>query len=116
MKNLIIPLNRSFEIEAKNAVINNPIYHYPFLQLAETTLAVNLSGLAIRFLDLCEEMTMQKINGKTKRLTKSLGQAEAKLVESRKHFYRVASSSWKRSERKKTLPKPQLQEVSKASQ
>ncbi len=116
VKNLIVPPNRSFEIDAKNAVINNPIYHYPFLQLAETTLAVNLSGLAIRFLDLCEEMAMQKVNGKANRLTKSLRQAEAKLGESRKEFYDAVNLSWKSCERKKTIPKTELKEVSKASQ
>ncbi len=52
---LIVPSNRAFQIDARHAKIGTAIYQYPFLQLAETTLTVNLSGMAQRFLDLCKE-------------------------------------------------------------
>src|SRR5258708_30479480 len=64
-KNLIVPTSRSFKIDAKKALIDNPIYQYPFLQLSESTMAVNLSVLAMRFIDLCRKMVNQKVNSKT---------------------------------------------------
>jgi alkylation response protein AidB-like acyl-CoA dehydrogenase len=54
VKNLEVAVDRQFKIEPSAAVFNEPLYKYPFLQLAEATLAVNLSGLAIHFMDLCE--------------------------------------------------------------
>jgi alkylation response protein AidB-like acyl-CoA dehydrogenase len=51
-----IPANRCFTIDGNHSFLSQPIYQYPFLQLAETTLAVNSSGMATRFMDLCEEV------------------------------------------------------------
>ncbi len=45
-----VPLNRSFYIDASGALRKEIIFQYPFLQLAESTLAVNLSGMAAHFL------------------------------------------------------------------
>ncbi|QHS54906.1 acyl-CoA dehydrogenase [Mucilaginibacter sp. 14171R-50] len=44
---------RCFKIDPEATVIDAPLYTYPFLQLAEATLAANLSGMAIHFMDLC---------------------------------------------------------------
>ena len=45
--------NRGFHIGGEYAKLPHPVYQYPFLAFAETTLAVNMSGMAMRFLDLC---------------------------------------------------------------
>ena len=45
--------NRGFHIGSEYAKLPHPVYQYPFLAFAETTLAVNMSGMAMRFLDLC---------------------------------------------------------------
>ena len=42
-----------FKIDAEAAVIDAPLYRYPFMQLAEATLAANLAGMALHFTDLC---------------------------------------------------------------
>lgn len=54
------PHNRCFVIAPNQVQLPDPIYQYPFLQLAETTLAANLSGMAICFLDLCNEYAITK--------------------------------------------------------
>ncbi len=51
----IVPLNRSFEILPEKAVLPDPIFRYPFLQLAETTLTVNVLGITLHFVDLVDE-------------------------------------------------------------
>ncbi|AMR34430.1 hypothetical protein A0256_05005 [Mucilaginibacter sp. PAMC 26640] len=50
---LYVERARCFKIEPGDAVIDNELYSFPFLQLAEATLAANLSGMAIHFMDLC---------------------------------------------------------------
>jgi alkylation response protein AidB-like acyl-CoA dehydrogenase len=54
VRELPVAAQRAFVIDPAHAVLTDPIYQYPFAQLAETTLAVNLSGLTSRFIDLCE--------------------------------------------------------------
>ena len=55
-----IPANRCFTVDGNHSFLSQPIYQYPFLQLAETTLAVNSSGMAARFIDLCEEIFAER--------------------------------------------------------
>jgi alkylation response protein AidB-like acyl-CoA dehydrogenase len=53
VENLYIEKSRCFKIDPTHAVINESLYTYPFMQLAEATLAANLSGMAAHFIDLC---------------------------------------------------------------
>jgi hypothetical protein len=112
VKNVIVTKDRVFDIDATKVVIDSPIYHYPFLQLAETTLCVNLSGLAIRFIDLFEEGVAQPSSSHLK-----LGQrARKELDNHRNEFYRAAELSWKICSQKKALNNLTLQRVSASSQ
>jgi len=54
-----IPENRIFQIN-DNIQFENPIFYYPFLQLAETTLTVNNSGMALHFIELAEQYFFQR--------------------------------------------------------
>jgi len=56
VNNITVNENRAFVIEKEFAVLKDAIYQFPFLQFAELTLAVNSSGMAIRFLDLCGQI------------------------------------------------------------
>ncbi|MGZ3874486.1 MAG: acyl-CoA dehydrogenase, partial [Mucilaginibacter sp.] len=67
VKDLHVALDRQFKIDPAAAIIDDPLYRYPFLQLAEATIAVNLSGMAIHFMDLCEDIFREK--AKQPRLT-----------------------------------------------
>lgn len=100
--------NRCFTIDPAHAVLKNAIYQYPFLQLAETTLAVNISGLAIRFIDLAEN-----IIGNT-------GEQEIAEIRSavnllRKAFYKAVEESWDSLLGKKMIPTVLLVKVSQHS-
>ncbi|MFD0751665.1 acyl-CoA dehydrogenase [Mucilaginibacter calamicampi] len=56
MKDVQISANRCFKIDAGHAKVAGKLYQYPFMQLAEATLAVNLSGMAVHFVDLCRDV------------------------------------------------------------
>jgi len=60
--NVVVPHNRTFKIDANEALINNTLYRYPFMQLAEATLAVNISGMALHFVELAQQIFAQKQN------------------------------------------------------
>lgn len=101
IENVYVPANRCFKIEAGSAVIQSPLYNYPFMQLAEATLAANLSGMAIHFFDLCTAIfkekaahfTEQKIE-KSKVLYDALKENEALFNIARTDFYNTLDASW----------------------
>ncbi len=115
-KNLKVPANRCFQIEPSKAIISKPVFRYPFLQLAETTLAVNLSGLALRFIEQSEELISKKTNGNQMTSMKKVTQAKTKLNQCRKEFYKAADTSWKSCAKKKAIPTSELRLVSRSSQ
>ena len=55
-----VAANRCFKIDPLYAKVEGKLYQYPFLQLAEATLAVNLSGMAVHFVDLCRVIFEEK--------------------------------------------------------
>ena len=91
VKQVVVHKNRAFRIDARYTSLPHPIYQYPFLQFAETTLAVNSSGMAARFLDLCETWFKPRVAG-TKQL--QLQSAWKQLNEVRTLFYNMVDDSW----------------------
>jgi alkylation response protein AidB-like acyl-CoA dehydrogenase len=97
---LQVPANRCFSIGASTAVLNNAVYQYPFLQFAEATLTVNLSGMAVRFVDLCEILFAERIKRKNLRYTmtdalqQKLNAAKQQLHSARQQFYNSIQQSW----------------------
>ncbi|WP_295798907.1 acyl-CoA dehydrogenase [Mucilaginibacter sp.] len=118
VKDLQVPFNRQFKIDAAAAVISAPLYQYPFLQLAEATLAVNLSGIAIHFTDLCEDIFVEK--AKQPRLTDEqkvylmdeLSQAKSELDLIRSDFFETVEQSWAAIQADGTIPQDILYQVS----
>ncbi|MET3501026.1 alkylation response protein AidB-like acyl-CoA dehydrogenase [Mucilaginibacter rubeus] len=100
VKDLYVDKNRCFKIDPQYTVVNEPLYRYPFLQLAEATLAANLSGLAVHFLDLCgpafdERMKNPRLTNPQKRYIKQLLADQTTLLnEIRAEFYEVVDNSW----------------------
>jgi indole-3-acetate monooxygenase len=90
VKNLHVGKDRCFEINSRNALLPHPIYQYPFLQFAEATLAVNSSGMGMRFLDLCEQLFQEK----NYREYPSVASARKKLQDARQLFYDAVQYSW----------------------
>ncbi|WP_460680391.1 acyl-CoA dehydrogenase family protein [Mucilaginibacter koreensis] len=100
IKDALVTANHSFEINADTITIDSQLYIYPFLQLAEATLAANLSGMALRFTELCEPLfAARAANGKLSAaqqnvLTAELQAATHILQDARQRFYQAVDVSW----------------------
>jgi indole-3-acetate monooxygenase len=100
IENLKVDKNRCFKIDATAVTIKSRLYQYPFRQLAEATLAANLMGMAIHFIDLAEEVIQQRIQlGKYTShqktlLTVKLIAIKAECNLARESFYEAVDNSW----------------------
>ncbi len=119
--NLIVPLNRSFEIEPERAVLKNPVFQYPFLQLAETTLAANVLGITQHFLNLVDNCFWAR-NEKRNYDEKHQGYYKELLcnnwqyiLNARKGFYDAADQSWKELVENREITEKTLNKVSESS-
>jgi len=100
VKDLAVKLDRQFKIDPAAAIVSASLYQYPFLQLAEATLAVNLSGIAIHFMDLCEDIFQDKIkqprltSGQKTFLFDELNRLKNEINLIRKDFFEAVDQSW----------------------
>jgi alkylation response protein AidB-like acyl-CoA dehydrogenase len=121
IKNLLVARDRQYEIDPAAAIVNEALHKYPFLQLAEATLAVNISGMAIHFMDQCEAIFLQKI--KNPRLTSEqkaflideLSRSTAELDKQRTVFFEAVDQSWIAVQYSDTIPDAILNKVSSTS-
>ncbi len=58
---IVLDPDRCFIIDPGHAVMKQALYQFPFLPMAEATLAANLSGMGVRFMDLCETLFEERI-------------------------------------------------------
>lgn len=97
---LHVAANRCFRIDGSAAFLKQPVYQYPFLQFAEATLAVNSSGMAARFLELCEALLDHKMKAKNYTpetitvIRRQLNEAKSGLQQARRSFYTAVEDSW----------------------
>jgi alkylation response protein AidB-like acyl-CoA dehydrogenase len=113
-----VPAHRCFRIDPNHVTLDHPVYLFPFLQLAETTLSVNLSGMAMRFLDLCAPIFSQNMRRAPRGihgLEETLVAAKAELNGCRWRFYDVVERSWRSCEKREGIARAVLDEVSSAS-
>jgi indole-3-acetate monooxygenase len=92
-----VPEKRSFIIDAKHTFQPEPIFKFPFLQLAETTLAINLSGMAYRMIDLCAALfDQQKKHAAFQHteLVDLLLEARARFNHTRNDFHNMCDECW----------------------
>lgn len=100
IKDLRVDKNRAFKIDPAAFVVDAPLYRYPFLQLAEATLAVNLSGMAIHFMDLCADVFNERMNhprltpAQKITLIETLALANKEMDELRRPFFEAVDVSW----------------------
>jgi alkylation response protein AidB-like acyl-CoA dehydrogenase len=98
--NLEVNTDCCFKIDPKAAIVDGSLYQYPFLQLAEATLAANISGIAIHFMDLCaeifkEKLSQDKYSDAQKNILKdNLTGLHDDLEIARSEFYKAVDSSW----------------------
>lgn len=95
-----VPADRCFHIDARYSQIEEKLYQYPFLQLAEATLAVNLSGMAVHFVDLCrdifeERQHQSKLTSTNKDLLRQvLAEQTEQLNLARVELFASVDASW----------------------
>lgn len=100
VSNLFVKADRCFKIDPDFAVVNEPLYKYPFLQLAEATLAANISGMAVHFLDLCiplfeeKQLGKRQNNGHREHVKQLLDDLTTGLHTIRSEFYDAVDASW----------------------
>jgi alkylation response protein AidB-like acyl-CoA dehydrogenase len=101
VENLYVDGDRCFKIDATAAVIDATLYTYPFFQLAEATLAANISGLAVHFTDLCvpafanKATNIRRVNQANVLVMEgALQSATALLNQARASFYEAVETSW----------------------
>ncbi len=120
VKDLQVPINRTFLIN-DDIRVDIPGFDYPFLQLAETTLAVNSCGMAKHFLQLTEELFYTRSG--LKRYSESqidhfnseFTRCKSAFEQSRDEFYQAFDLSWSNLMDKKSIDEVLLRKVSLAS-
>ncbi|TXE13670.1 acyl-CoA dehydrogenase [Algoriphagus aquimarinus] len=120
-ENLSVPVNRCFEILPNKAQLKAPVYQYPFLQLAEATLAANILGISKHLKELIEQ-SFYKRHEYRKYDKKHLSyfqdlliKQDKKLHKLRDEFYGQVNSSWEELEEKGKISDSRLKKVSKIS-
>ncbi len=118
VKKLKVNKNRRFVIDEKRTVLPDKIYQYPFLQFAEATLAVNISGMAIHYLDLFEGIIQERnqdshyTNEQLLSLSLRHDTAKTQLNEARQLFYKTIQRSWNEGKGSKDFSAETLKDVS----
>lgn len=84
---LFVPTGQRFVIDPAQSVLKDEVYQYPFLQLAQATLAANISGMAVRFMDLAEALIATKND-------KLMAESRVHLHLLRHHFFDKVEQSW----------------------
>lgn len=121
IQSLQVPENRCFYIHPDHSYLQQAVYHYPFLQFAEATLAVNFSGMALRFLELARPVITGKKNkphvqaGFIDTIIDKLSQYEKDWQRSRQSFYEAIEQSWRQMIQTKTVEPALLQQISQTS-
>jgi alkylation response protein AidB-like acyl-CoA dehydrogenase len=62
VKGLAVAAERAIKTGIENAKVDAPLYKFPYIQLLEAFLAINISGMAIHFMDLCEPIFAEQKN------------------------------------------------------
>ena len=120
-ENIDVSFQRAFQILPESASLPDPVFQYPFLQLAEATLAVNILGISLHLQELIRE-SFWKRNEKKHFSEKQLAYANqlfedtaVQLGEGKVALYGAVEKSWSELERDGAIKDKTLQEVSKAS-
>ena len=117
--NVEVPTNRSFKINEPKVADEG--FDYPFLQLAETTLAVNSLGMARRFLDLVKDSFYNRSGFKRYSpeqvafFEDELTKYKHTLTTIREHFYEAFNTSWHQLINKGVIDDGLLSDVSRLS-
>lgn len=117
VKDLVVPTNRTFTINS-NIEVADEGFDYPFLQLAETTLAVNSLGMAKHFIALVEEAFKSRSGLKRYNeqqilfFQSELQKCKEEIADLRSRFYNAFDQSWSQLITSGKIEENSLSEVS----
>ncbi|TCD10277.1 acyl-CoA dehydrogenase [Pedobacter frigidisoli] len=120
VKDLEVPLNRTFKIN-NTIEIADQGFDYPFLQLAETTLAVNSLGMANHFIKLVKESFLSRSGLKRYNedqivfFNAELKRCKNEVFELKNQFYKTFDESWAQLNNNGIISEDKLNEVSQIS-
>ncbi len=93
--------DHGFDIDAARATAPGPLYRFPFLGLAFVTLAANVAGMAIHFLQLARPMIAARrharsgsLLGDSAPVMDQLLAIETAVMAARTHFYALLDRTW----------------------
>ncbi|HTF19709.1 MAG TPA: acyl-CoA dehydrogenase family protein [Chryseolinea sp.] len=113
VSNVNVPAKRCFEIDPSAATINDPVYRFPFLPLAGTTLVANVAGMTQRFLDLAIDSVSEHESSKGMSTCEVVVRKhESTLNNVRRLFFRYLDEAWQQLLVTGVVPVGNLQEVS----
>ncbi|HEY0297678.1 MAG TPA: hypothetical protein VGB84_00520 [Arachidicoccus sp.] len=122
VNNVVVSKERCFEIDAGKAIIKSPLYQYPFLQLAESTIAANLSGMALHFMEECEAYFQQKkyreqsVLWENEHLQCAFRKEKSNWLQARNNLHSAVHHSWNELLKENKISDNSLQLVSSSSQ
>lgn len=117
----VVPPGRAFSLEPRDRILDLPVFAFPFLQLAESTLSVNLSGMAWRFLELCVQQFGETGRGRAgdkgegEQLLRQTRLAGDRLDAARQDFYESVDRAWQDVQSGQSVPSGRLREISRQS-
>ncbi|GGI27029.1 acyl-CoA dehydrogenase family protein [Pedobacter mendelii] len=120
VRDLIVPENRTFKINSTIQIADKG-FDYPFLQLAETTLAVNSLGMASHFIRLVEESFFTRSGLKRYNekqidfFNDELERCKNEVQFLKAQFYGTFDESWEQLIKQGTVNETKLEEVSLVS-
>jgi len=120
VSNLKVGADRVFVIN-EDAKVTSALYHYPFLQFAEATLAINMSGMAFHFMDLVQQIIEEKPMNTPEaeeyrnNLIISFNSLSNKLQTTRQKLYYAVDMSWQVCVANKNVSQSVLYKVSAAA-
>ncbi len=117
VKKLKVKEERSFVIDHAHVTLEHPVYTYPFMPFAETTLAVNTLGMVNHLLDEATIIVKQKkLNSLQFQLAdEAVHTARQEISKMSIAFYNTAEQSWNELLTKKRLSQKITKQISKVS-
>jgi alkylation response protein AidB-like acyl-CoA dehydrogenase len=104
----------AFDIDPARATAPGPLYRFPFASLAYVTIAANISGMALHFLELAAELLARRAHPVSAipliehpEVAAALERARRSLDGSRACFYRWLDRAWQATHRGEVLHEDQ---------
>ncbi|MDF9794899.1 alkylation response protein AidB-like acyl-CoA dehydrogenase [Catalinimonas alkaloidigena] len=113
-----VPEERIFSLLKPSPYEQGPLYRFPFMQFAELTTCLQLTGMACHFFDEVSALLTHKkgMQGEALRdhdkVKDTLAQAEAQLESAKSWLYWLVQEAWEFCEAEKAIPEELLRKIS----